>query len=130
MRCTLRRRTRASVTELGYEFPESASYCSHSRDLSTRTQSPALRDPSWSVEMTEIGGRAVAEPNVFTPMQIAANSNWSQRLPNSSLLLLIARTHLINGFTREVLMGRAKPQAPCHSERSEESPCSMHARRP
>src|SRR5215469_7823012 len=61
MRCTLRRRTRASVTELGYEFPESASYCSHSRDLSTRTQSPASRDPSWSVEMTEIGGRAVAE---------------------------------------------------------------------
>src|SRR5262249_16465974 len=41
--------------------------CKHPRDLSTRTQSPALRDLSLSVEMTRIGSTAVAEPRILTP---------------------------------------------------------------
>src|SRR5262249_39750220 len=45
----------------------------HSRArISARTQSPAPRDPSWSVEMTGIGDRrAGAAPNMLTPLPIA-----------------------------------------------------------
>src|SRR5262252_1911115 len=36
-------------------FRGSLHSCTHCRDLSTRTQSPAPRAPLWSAEMTEIG---------------------------------------------------------------------------
>ena len=47
--------------------------------------------PAWSVEMTEIGGRAVAEPNTFTPSAFSTRrESFSCGRSGLRALLLIA----------------------------------------